>query len=156
MCCGSRVNWNEDSRSTGSNPSSVSVLLCELWAHFLYISFSFCINYGWTNDFHISDIRAVIYSRPGETLLSNYLINDLSWPLLPWGNGRLSRITGKSPLTIFNLCWIQYIWRHYEKQDWLYGETVFSVWVSEFQEVLLLLDFSLIVWWCLLKICDIF
>lgn len=28
--------------------------------------------------------------------------------------------------------------RHYDKPDWLYGETVSSVWVSEFQEVLFL------------------
>lgn len=75
------MNQGDDSRSTGSNPSSV--LWYELGADFLYISFSSCVNQGVRTDdlpgsAPVSDIQAVICSPPREMLLSDCLIGDLA------------------------------------------------------------------------------
>lgn len=58
------------------------------------------------------------------------------WPLLPWGNGRMSSVTSDSgasswPALMPAVCSAS--WKHRGKQDWLCGETIFSLWVSECQ-----------------------
>ena len=156
MDCGNRMNWDGDSRTMGSSPSSVSVLLCDLWANFLCISFSFCINgSSWTMDglpvfpsltFEQSFTPIVFaweIENPGQD--APQLQSD-QWscqPLLLWGNSVLCNFwCWRVFMTIFNSCCMQCIWRSRGKQDWFHGETIFS----EFQnarEVLFLLDVSL-------------
>lgn len=52
-------------------------------------------------------------------------------PPFPWGNS-VCHVSLLLLVTIFSSC-MQCIWRSCGKQEWLRGETIFSVWVSECQ-----------------------